>query len=381
MEPTSPRTRRSILHICAAVVAFTTACLIIEAAANSHLFSVARLLSFSKGAAHVPLIHVNSTDPRYAGFLEFNDAAQQVAGVYVDRHVPHLARTVVLLSANMAYLDLLFNWVCCVRRLHEGIKFMVLTQDRQLHRHLQQNTTLISVDGTRLGINSTSSFSNLDTPDFVQISFMKLKAVQSLLELGYDVLFTDADICWLEDPFPYIRQDIALQFSTDFVGNWSTGVADHRAAYGSFIANTGFYFIKALPQTVAFLADVQLNCCSTGNDQSVLNRVLNQWLGSKLAVQIPTNAANVSEYITTQGLQPNNVLSAQYLDPVCFPSGRDFFYDGKVEWTRVLRKVHKTTVAVHVTWTIGHDAKVAMLRTADLWHVSDDLTGDITCDM
>eukprot|EP00898_Chlorokybus_atmophyticus_P001777 jgi/Chlat1/25/ChrspC230497S00735 len=381
MEPTSPRTRRSVLRICAALVALTTACLIIEAAANSHLFSVARLLNFSKGAAHaVPLIHANVTDPRYAGLLELNDAAQQVAGVYVDRHVPHLARTVVLLSANMAYLDLLINWVCCMRRLHEGIKFMVLTQDRQLHRHLRQNTTLISVDGTLLGVNSTSSYSNLDTPDFIQITFMKLKAVHSLLELGYDVLFTDADICWLEDPLQYIRPDISFQFSTDFVGNWSSMMADYSAPFGSFVVNTGFYFMKALPQTATFLADVKLNCCSTGNDQSVLNRVLNQWLGSKLAVQIPTNAGNVSMYVTAQGLRPDNVLSAQYLDPVCFPSGQDFFYHRKPEWMRASRKLNKTAVAVHVTWTIGHDAKVATLRTAKMWHVGENMAGELNCD-
>eukprot|EP00898_Chlorokybus_atmophyticus_P005688 jgi/Chlat1/611/Chrsp103S00958 len=259
-----------------------------------------------------------------------------------------------------------------MRRLHKGIKFMVLAQDRQLHRHLQQNTTLISVDGTLLGINSTSSYSNLDTPDFMQITFIKLKAVHSLLKSGYDVLFTDEDICWLED----IRPDIAFQFSTDFVGSWSGMVPDYRAPYGGFIVNTGFYFMKALPQTATFLANVQLNCCSTGNDQSVVNRVLNQWLGTKLAVQI---AGNVSVYVTTQDLQPGNALSVQYLDPVCFPNGEAFFHQRKPEWTRASLELNETAVAVHVTWTIGHDAKVAVLRTAELWHVGEGLTGEADC--
>eukprot|EP00898_Chlorokybus_atmophyticus_P005665 jgi/Chlat1/609/Chrsp103S01035 len=355
---------------CAALVAITAACLIIQTAGHFHLISMTTLLSFSNGAAR----------RNVAGLSQLDEAAQQVAGVYADRHVPHLARTVVLLSANMAYTDFLFNWVCCVRRLHERIKFMVLTQDRQLYKHLRRTTSLISVDGTLLGINSTSSFSNLDTPNFIRITFMKLKAVQSLLELGYDVLFTDADICWLEDPFQYIQPDIAFQFSTDFVWKRNTKVVDHHAQYGSFIANTGFYFMKAVPQTAAFLEHVQLNCCSAGNDQLVLNIALKHWLDSKLAVQIPLNSGNASTYITMQGLQRSNALSVQYLDPVSFPSGFDFFYEGKMQLTRLMRESNKSVAAVHVTWTVGHDAKVALLRTAKLWHVTDNLTGKIDCD-
>ncbi|CAI9099460.1 OLC1v1036288C1 [Oldenlandia corymbosa var. corymbosa] len=73
-------------------------------------------------------------------------------------------------------------------------------------------------------------------PDYVRLVWRKIEVVYDILQLGYNILFTDTDIVWFRDPFLHFLQDADIQISSD----------------GNNISNTGFYYVKSNNRTVQF---------------------------------------------------------------------------------------------------------------------------------
>lgn len=131
-----------------------------------------------------------------------------VSGVYHDREY---ASDVILLNANYGYF--LVNWVCMSNKLN--IKFVVLSLDDELHRHLKSNTNIPSISGHAFNISSPPGFSNFASRDFTIINYQKFVAIHSILDTGLNVLYSDADTVLLEDPVPHLRKDVDFEFQTD----------------------------------------------------------------------------------------------------------------------------------------------------------------------
>ncbi|XP_015883732.3 uncharacterized protein At4g15970 [Ziziphus jujuba] len=82
------------------------------------------------------------------------------------------------------------------------------------------------------------------TPDYLEIVWRKIDLLATVLEKGYNFVFTDNDIMWLRNPFPRFFPDADIQVSCDtFLGN-STDLNN--------LANTGFSFVKSNNRTVQF---------------------------------------------------------------------------------------------------------------------------------
>ncbi|KAM0980282.1 hypothetical protein ACFX2J_015849 [Malus domestica] len=105
------------------------------------------------------------------------------------------------------------------------------------------------------------------TPDYLQMMWRRTQILSSILDKGYNFVFTDTDIMWLRDPFPHFYPDADFQIATDkFLGD----------SY-SFKnpPNCGFVNVKSNDRTIGFYKFWYLskNTYPKTNEQDVLNRI------------------------------------------------------------------------------------------------------------
>ncbi|GMJ09638.1 hypothetical protein like AT1G14590 [Hibiscus trionum] len=82
------------------------------------------------------------------------------------------------------------------------------------------------------------------TPPYLKIVWRKIDFLQTVLELGYSFVFTDADIVWFRDPFPRFSPDADFQIACDhFLG---------RSEDMNNSPNSGFKYVKSNNRTIAF---------------------------------------------------------------------------------------------------------------------------------
>ncbi len=84
------------------------------------------------------------------------------------------------------------NWLCTSRHVPR-LKAIVVAENPELHDFLRA-AGVPSIDGRIFNITAPMKEHPFGTDGFNIISNMKLRAVQSLLQLGFNVLFTDGDI-------------------------------------------------------------------------------------------------------------------------------------------------------------------------------------------
>ncbi|KAK9115091.1 hypothetical protein Syun_021888 [Stephania yunnanensis] len=82
------------------------------------------------------------------------------------------------------------------------------------------------------------------TPSYLKMMWRRIEFLKSILEMGYNFVFTDADIMWLRDPFHRFFSDTDFQIS-----------CDHFVASPFDLQNKpngGFYYAKSNNRTIAF---------------------------------------------------------------------------------------------------------------------------------
>eukprot|EP00850_Spirogloea_muscicola_P003002 SM000011S19180 [mRNA] locus=s11:1234586:1237562:- [translate_table: standard] len=81
------------------------------------------------------------------------------------------------------------------------------------------------------------------TPIYLDMMWRRLELKRDILQLGYNVLFTDTDILWFQDPLPLLQaSQLDIQFACD---RWRTDPAKPAI-------NAGFYFARSNNRTIAF---------------------------------------------------------------------------------------------------------------------------------
>ncbi|WZZ35427.1 hypothetical protein YC2023_018828 [Brassica napus] len=59
-----------------------------------------------------------------------------------------------------------------------------------------------------------------NTPDYLKMMWRRIELLTQVLQMGFNFIFTDADIMWLRDPFPRLYPDGDFQMACDrFFGN------------------------------------------------------------------------------------------------------------------------------------------------------------------
>ncbi|KAL6613915.1 hypothetical protein ACP70R_036185 [Stipagrostis hirtigluma subsp. patula] len=126
------------------------------------------------------------------------------------------------------------------------------------------------------------------TPEFLAVVWQKLSFQQRILELGYNFLFTDADILWLRNPFKHISVDADMSCSLDNSRMAST-LLDN-------VLNTGFYYMKSTNRSINMIKNWRAARARFPDDieQVVFNKIKYELI-SELGARI---AALQTEYIS-----------------------------------------------------------------------------------
>lgn len=105
------------------------------------------------------------------------------------------------------------------------------------------------------------------TPSYLKMMWTRIDLLRTILEMGYNFVFTDADVMWLRNPFQRFYSDVDFQIACDrFLGNPDDV---HNQPNG------GFNYVKSNNRTVQFYKFwYNSREAYPGNhDQDVLNKI------------------------------------------------------------------------------------------------------------
>ena len=131
----------------------------------------------------------------------------------LGRQFPGPPASLALTFGTVALKHHVYNWLRHAGKVPQ-LTYAVVALDDALER-LCQSWAEPVLSGRRLlgggGADVAAAFDALNTgyvrdntAAFKQLGFLKARATARLLELGYDVLLSDADAVWLGDPWPWV---------------------------------------------------------------------------------------------------------------------------------------------------------------------------------
>ncbi|GMH06725.1 hypothetical protein Nepgr_008565 [Nepenthes gracilis] len=103
------------------------------------------------------------------------------------------------------------------------------------------------------------------TPNYLKMMWRRIGFLLSVLEMGYNFVFTDADVMWFRDPFTHFHSDGDFQIACDHFSGNSLELSNRP--------NGGFNYVKSNNRTIKFYEfwyssqDKHPGC----HDQDVLN--------------------------------------------------------------------------------------------------------------
>ncbi|XP_075656945.1 uncharacterized protein At4g15970-like [Castanea sativa] len=158
-------------------------------------------------------------------------------------------KTVILTTLNDAWatpnsvIDLFlesFRIGDRTRRLLDHLVIVALDQ-KAFARCLVIHTHCFSLVSEGVDFHQEAYFM---TPDYLKMMWRRIDFLRSVLEMGYNFVFTDADIMWFRDPFPRFYLDADFQIACDhFVGD-SDDVQNRP--------NGGFNYVKSNNRSIEF---------------------------------------------------------------------------------------------------------------------------------
>ncbi|PIN09197.1 hypothetical protein CDL12_18223 [Handroanthus impetiginosus] len=107
------------------------------------------------------------------------------------------------------------------------------------------------------------------TQDYLKMMWRRIDFLRSVLEMGYNFVFTDADVMWFRDPFPHFHPDADFQIACDHFSGSSDDIENKP--------NGGFAFIRSNNRSIEFYKFWYASHYAYPglHDQDVLNRIKN----------------------------------------------------------------------------------------------------------
>ena len=296
-------------------------------------------------ASALPVNHTRVAMP--TTLADLPDAANHA---YIDHVLDDGSshKLIILVTVNTGYLDFFRNWLHYYRKLGLGM-YLVIAEDKAAFQTLYDDPdmnlkgrVLYAGDDERVrGVGKEASLEsafNFRTAGFSAIVNRRPTYLQIILQLGYDVLYTDVDTIWLQDPLPFLSNATIQLYTQADPSN------EHEAQEG--MACSGFVLMRCTRFVIDFVTQWRLALEDSGDFARV---VTNQQTFDSLIQDI---------------LLGTNILveNLRFLEFDLFPNGALFF---DKEWRE---KQARRPVIIHNNWIIGHDEKVVRFRELGLWH-------------
>ncbi|KAM1340865.1 hypothetical protein ACFX2H_039191 [Malus domestica] len=116
------------------------------------------------------------------------------------------------------------------------------------------------------GANFTSEATFMSSK-YLDMMWRRIRLLSSILDSGYNFVFTDTDIMWLRDPFPQFYSNADFQIACDFFNGDSYSVNN--------FPNGGFTYVKSNHRTIKFYKFWYFSrkAYPKKHDQDVLNKI------------------------------------------------------------------------------------------------------------
>ena len=268
---------------------------------------------------------------------------------------------VVVLAANYAYRDLALNFACNLRRLKVS-NYIFFALDEKAYIFLRNRGINVFYHGLAQTLetlrlenkqaDSGEKEAVFGTRDFIHTSQLKSRLVLEILRLNYDVLFSDVDVFWLQDPVSFMssfKEDVIIQ----------SDAKSHEGQALNYNLNSGLYYARASRQAVKmFGAIVKYGRKLRRSEQKAFNHVLcgafREIVGGP-GIRVATDRCMYEKAGVT--------VSARLLPVDMFPNGSDDYWDSTYE--NATRK--RSLIAVHANYVQGLSMKVSKLKEHQLW--------------
>ncbi|KAL6973491.1 hypothetical protein U1Q18_027678 [Sarracenia purpurea var. burkii] len=198
------------------------------------------------------------------------------------------------------------------------------------------------------------------TTIYLEMMWRRIDFLRSVLQIGYNFIFTDADIMWFRDPFPRFYSDADFQIACDYFYGHPSDLKN--------LPNGGFNYVKSNNRTIKFY-EFWLASRKTYpglHDQDVLNKI------------------KFDPFLSQIGLKMR-FLDTAYFGGFCQPS-RDMgqvctmhanccvglekkIYDLKImqeDWKRFLSLQNNRKALQTTSWTVPQKCRLSSFRPPDL---------------
>ncbi|KAF2317588.1 hypothetical protein GH714_024992 [Hevea brasiliensis] len=158
-------------------------------------------------------------------------------------------KTVIITTLNEAWaepgsiIDLFLESFKIGNSTEKLLKHLIIVSlDQKAHtRCLAIHPHCFALETKGLNFSSEAYFM---TPNYLEMMWRRIHFLGTVLQMGYNFVFTDADIMWLRDPFPHFYEDADFQIACDnYYGNPSD--RNNRP-------NGGFNYVKSNGGTIEF---------------------------------------------------------------------------------------------------------------------------------
>ncbi|KAG7553318.1 Nucleotide-diphospho-sugar transferase [Arabidopsis thaliana x Arabidopsis arenosa] len=257
--------------------------------------------------------------------------------------------TVIVCAVSSPFLPFLNNWLISVSRQKHQEKVLVIAEDYitlyKVNEKWPGHAVLIPP-----ALDSKTAYS-FGSQGFFNFTARRPQHLLQILELGYNVMYNDVDMVWLQDPFQYLAGSHDAYFTDDMPQikplNHSHDLPPPDQNGETYICSCMIYLrptdgAKLLMkkwseelQSQAWSESIRFKA----NDQPAFNLALNK------------TAHQVDLYLLSQ---------------VAFPTGGLYFSNGA--WVKETKGKH---VIIHNNYIIGYDNKMRRFHDYGLWLVDD----------
>ncbi|XP_019703111.1 beta-arabinofuranosyltransferase RAY1 [Elaeis guineensis] len=255
-------------------------------------------------------------------------------------------KSIVLAVAGDSYRDMLMSWVCRLRLLAVH-NFIVCALDSEIYHFSVLQGLPVFKDPLA---PSNISFNNchFGTECFQRVTKVKSRIVLQILKLGYNVLMSDVDVYWFDNPLPFL-----LSFGPASLVAQSDEYNETGPINLPRRLNSGFYFARSDSTTIAAMEMVVRHASSSDlSEQPSFYDVL-------------CGEGGVNRVGDDRCREPSTNLTVFFLDRNFFPNGA---YKGLWEKPDVRSACMKLgCLILHNNWISGRKKKLERQVLSGLW--------------
>ncbi|XP_060603234.1 uncharacterized protein LOC132756235 [Ruditapes philippinarum] len=128
------------------------------------------------------------------------------------------------MTVNDGYFDFFQNWIHFYNKLQLNFPLIVIAEDDDVFLKLHQLNAQSVFTLVRSWRNSLRSAVVYGSKEFNELASGRPTYILTYLETGTNILYTDTDSVWLQDPFPYFQGPFDMWMQVDGPGNLCTGL-------------------------------------------------------------------------------------------------------------------------------------------------------------